>query len=151
MQIATHLVSFNNNRQQTVVVKGLVYTSGTQSLETLCARLIGFLIIDRKFNYLWWIKNWYCSVKPELKSLYVCYWMENEIRGYLFVMNRKCSNDPNLFYNIFKSAMVQIKSLLSKILLNILYILCIELYCCGHIFWLFVTNCKFSTCIIDWI
>lgn len=50
MQIATHLVSFNNNRQQTVVVKGLVYTSGTQSLETLCARLIGFLIIGRKFN-----------------------------------------------------------------------------------------------------
>lgn len=56
MQIATHLVSFNNNRQQTVVVKGLVvYTSGTQSLETLYAvtRLIGFLIIigvGRKFN-----------------------------------------------------------------------------------------------------
>lgn len=47
MQIATHLVSFNNNRQQTVVVKGSC-TQVERNLSERCmhvTRLIGFLII----------------------------------------------------------------------------------------------------------
>lgn len=53
-------------------------------------------------EYIWWIKIKIDTVELELN---LCTFVLDEIGGYLFAMNMKYSNNPNLFfYDIFKSA-----------------------------------------------